>query len=605
MEAEPQHATNTRAGDVWWKYLLLATAAAAVYFYALGDSPLDRTEPHRALVAHQMVQSHQWLIPRLYGEVYLRKPPLIYWAEGAAEKLFGRGGEFVWRFPSAAGSVLLVLGVAFWTGRYFSPLAAIPAGFAVLSLIPLWEQDRGADIDALNTAAAVASALLTLSILHPQTRRRWLLIGPLAVTIACTLLLKGPGGLPPVLGAVIGPAIVLRSWRWLARPESWTAMLLGFGGFVTYGIAAKLEMRREQIVPTTDGFREALQRMVLHRWQDVLPAVLAPLTTLAYAVPASLALLFVWFVNRRSNRSNAPVILVSTLATGLLLFVAAGNGNARYEYVLLPLLGPIAGWVIAGRSLKEPRAGGCPPGGGGGGAPPHNRVRGVAPAGRGSFRSRFRAAVERAEPIVLIAFRELWCGIQIVVTAVIWKSSTHHAELIAAGLVSIAACHLPILLRRSTWSALSGWTAALMIPLLIVPMGQRKNIERSAKSARTAAAELRSVVGDSPVGVASMNRDMPELLYYAGMPVRAFGERGLDKLTAAGGQWVVVTQNNKFPEYQTIVSQVPGAFPRGVKALHLPKSVHYPVYVGWYDPPAGHPAVLPPKELPGLDETDE
>jgi 4-amino-4-deoxy-L-arabinose transferase-like glycosyltransferase len=596
MEDPLQYASPARTP--WWQYLLLTLAAITVYFYALGDSPLDRTEPHRALVAHQMVLSHQWLIPRLNGEVYLRKPPLIYWAEGAAEKLFGRGDEFVWRFPSAAGSVLLVLGVAVWTGRYLGGRAAIPAGFAVLSLIPLWEQDRGADIDALNTAAATASALLALSILHRQTRRRWLLIVPLSIAIACTLLLKGPGGLPPVLGAVIGPAVVLRSWRWLVRPAFWVALLIGFSGFIAYGIAAKLEMRREQIVPTTDGFREALQRMILHRWQDVLPAVLAPLTTLAYAVPASLAVLFVWIVKQPSNRSDAAVIPVSTLGAGLMLFLAAGNGNARYEYVLLPLLGPIAGWVIAGSDSKEPRTEGTPAVSG----PAGNPLIAGAPSVRGSSKFNHLAA---SEQIVLQAFREVWFGIQIVVTVAIWKSSDHHAALVIAASLSAIACHLPLVLRRSVWSPLSGWTAALMIPLLIVPMGQRKNIERSTKSARAAAAELRSVVGDLPVGVASMNRDMPELLYYAGMPVRAFGERGLDKLTAAGGQWVVVTQNAKFPEYQTILWQVPGAFPRDVRPLKMPGSVHYPVYVGWYDPPAGHPTVSPPKVLPGLDEDDE
>jgi hypothetical protein len=587
---------------LWWRYVLLTAAAVFVYFHALGHSPLDRTEPHRALVAHQMVLSHQWLIPRLYGEVYLRKPPLIYWAEGAAEKLFGHGGEFVWRFPSAAGSVLLVLGVAFWTGRYFGPRAAIPAGFAVLSLLPLWEQDRGADIDALNTAAAVASALLTLSILHPGTRRRWALVFPLGIAIGCTLLLKGPSGLPPVLGAVIGPAIMLRSWAWLRRPAFWVAFALGIGGFVAYGIAAKLQMRRENIVPTTDGFREALQRMVLHRWEDVIPAILAPLKSLGFAVPASLGLVFVWFVRLRPNRANGPAILASTLATGFLFFVISGNGNERYEYVLLPLVAPLAGWVIASvpnavRAL--PAAAGSA-----GSARPTCSDGKIEYFNPGAAREGPTPPERVALAVAAIGFRELWCGIQLVVTAVVSETSTHEALLGIALLFSVIACHLPYVLRRSTWSPLSGWTAALMIPLLIVPMAERKNLERSKKSARAASAQLRSIVGNSTVGVASMNRDMPELLYYAGMPVHAFGERGLDKLTEDRGQWVVVTQNKKFPEYQQITSQLPGSLTKLTK-LNLPASVHYDVWVGWYDPPADHPKLKLPVVPPGVDEADE
>ena len=63
-------------------------AAPALLFFALsllmnlpwlGMTPLSGTEGHRALTADEMVQSHQWLIPVLYGRPYLAKPPLHHW----------------------------------------------------------------------------------------------------------------------------------------------------------------------------------------------------------------------------------------------------------------------------------------------------------------------------------------------------------------------------------------------------------------------------------------------------------------------------------------------------------------------------------------------
>ena len=78
-----------------FQLLIVLLAGLFIYGFRLGDSPLDRTEPFRARwSAHlEMVKGGDWLIPRLYGEVYLRKPPLIYWIEAGTEKLMGRGDE--------------------------------------------------------------------------------------------------------------------------------------------------------------------------------------------------------------------------------------------------------------------------------------------------------------------------------------------------------------------------------------------------------------------------------------------------------------------------------------------------------------------------------
>jgi 4-amino-4-deoxy-L-arabinose transferase-like glycosyltransferase len=149
-----------------------------------------------------MVKGGDWLIPRLYGEVYLRKPPLIYWIEAGTEKLMGRGDEFVWRLPSAVGSALLAVFVAWWSDRWFGSRALLPAGFACLALVALWDQDRGADIDALNTAFAVVTSLCVLELVWGLGRMQagWSIA--MGLSLGATLLLKGPGGLPQVFGAL-------------------------------------------------------------------------------------------------------------------------------------------------------------------------------------------------------------------------------------------------------------------------------------------------------------------------------------------------------------------------------------------------------------------
>ena len=563
-------------------------AALFVYGYRVWDAPLDRTEPHRALVAHGIVQHGNWLLPRLNGELYLRKPPLVYWAEAAAEIVTGRAEPWVWRLPSVLGSACLAAVVAAWAGRWFGVGAIGPAGLAVLAVVPLFDQDRAADIDALNTAAAVVTALLALEILYGRRRRAWPWVVGLGVSTGAMLLLKGPGGLPPVLGALVGPSVVLRDWRWVRRPGVWVGLLIGSATFATYLVAAKVAVTHAGLHAETSGGTEALRRMVLHRWRDVLPAVVAPFTVLLYALPVSAAVLFAlrppppgtpgggWGEGLRPVEDRSPLgdphpnplpgyrgrgttAILATIAAGFLLFVAAGNGNPRYEYVLLPLLGMVVGAVATS--------------------------------------DRSTAGDGRLLRVGLAAAVVLWVGLQLTVTANVWPAGVDRVGLAVAAVASVAAAVGWFRLGRPIV------LAGLVVALVAVPLADRKNLERQRRSTRGVAVQLRAIVGDGPVCVASENRDVPELFYYAGVPVRAFGESGLAALAAApGGRWVVLGQNKMFPEFRTLTAQVPGAFPRGWHTLRLPKGDA--VYVGWYDPPAGtSPVVTGPRVAdPDADE---
>ena len=237
--------------------LIIFASGLFIYGWRLGDSPLDRTEPFRALVAHHMATSGDWLIPRLYGEVYLRKPPLIYWIEASVEKFFGHGNEFVWRLPSAVGSAALAAITAWFARRWFGGKALLPSGFACLALIALWDQDRSTDIDALNTLAAMLTTMCVLELISSLRSRplvKWSLAA--GISLGATLLLKGPGGLAQVAGAIIGPAILLRNWRVVRRPAIIVSILIGFTIFTAYLLAAMHAMHVAGITPDRSGGAE-------------------------------------------------------------------------------------------------------------------------------------------------------------------------------------------------------------------------------------------------------------------------------------------------------------------------------------------------------------
>src|ERR1700728_4560637 len=84
---------------------LYALLAAILYLPGLGQPALwEPDEGRYAEIAREMVVSGDYVTPRDDYELYFEKPPLVYWAEAAAIKIFGVN-EFAVRVPAALFSV--------------------------------------------------------------------------------------------------------------------------------------------------------------------------------------------------------------------------------------------------------------------------------------------------------------------------------------------------------------------------------------------------------------------------------------------------------------------------------------------------------------------
>ena len=115
----------------------LVFAGVLFFFPGLGDLEFFRhTEADRSLIAWEMLQRGDYLVPHLLGSEILTKPPLFYWLQSGSFAFFGEVSEFAARVPSAlfgiAGmllqfAVLRALGV----GRIWSLAAACILGSSV------------------------------------------------------------------------------------------------------------------------------------------------------------------------------------------------------------------------------------------------------------------------------------------------------------------------------------------------------------------------------------------------------------------------------------------------------------------------------------------
>ncbi|MBB6430514.1 ArnT family glycosyltransferase [Algisphaera agarilytica] len=137
----------------WGVVLAWGVLTAAALWPGLADAPLTGTEGHRAMTGSQMLERGEYVVPTLFGQTYLRKPPGQYWLIAGAEGVVGQPTEWVWRLPGVLSIAGLVALLAWWGGRWFGTMGALAAGAAAVSLFSWWTMARSADIDAANTLA--------------------------------------------------------------------------------------------------------------------------------------------------------------------------------------------------------------------------------------------------------------------------------------------------------------------------------------------------------------------------------------------------------------------------------------------------------------------
>ncbi|HEY7157999.1 MAG TPA: glycosyltransferase family 39 protein [Gemmataceae bacterium] len=145
---------------------LLLLLCGVLFFYGLNRGELYQTESLRAIIAAEFLRSGNWIVPTLYGEPLLTKPPGMYTAIALASWPAGRVSAATARLPSAlAATAIVFLFYAVFArrlGRRTGLLAAalLPASVLWLQRVP------SAEIDLLQLAWVTAALLCFLRALE-------------------------------------------------------------------------------------------------------------------------------------------------------------------------------------------------------------------------------------------------------------------------------------------------------------------------------------------------------------------------------------------------------------------------------------------------------
>lgn len=322
------------------KVLLSTTIvlAALLFFWGLGSIPLlTFNEARRAVPASNIFATGDWLLPRLNGELYLTKPPLLYWLAAGFSHLLGAANEWAVRLPSAVAAAI----VAWVTYRYARRQFGLwPALFALQVLIAntgFAMDARRAHIEMLLTALCSCSLLSAFKYTRDQGDRKWLWLS--YFLLGAATLTKGPLALLFVTLPLLVDALYQRQprhWQALRDPIGWAIfVVVGSSWFVAVtwkmGFGIWNAILQKDIVDKVSGSAgDPFYMYFLWLLADFLPWSL-----LLFAAPLS-----TW---RRWRQQPAIVALAIAVGVPLLVYSCFGNKNAKYMLPIYPLVAIVLG----------------------------------------------------------------------------------------------------------------------------------------------------------------------------------------------------------------------------------------------------------------------
>jgi len=152
---------------------LLLLLVALLFFFALGNHELQgSTEARVAGIAMAMHLDNDWVVPQLFREPFLEKPPLSLWLDAGAIRLFG-GTPGAVRLASAfAGlfSVMLFYGMLRRFGR--PKTLAFSAALILATMASYWSNVRGVGEDSLLSLGVTTALLAFYQAMRPESERQ-------------------------------------------------------------------------------------------------------------------------------------------------------------------------------------------------------------------------------------------------------------------------------------------------------------------------------------------------------------------------------------------------------------------------------------------------
>jgi 4-amino-4-deoxy-L-arabinose transferase-like glycosyltransferase len=332
--------------------LIVLLVWAAIYLPALGSLAIKGEEGRRILPAIRMIETGDYIVPRVGSTTYFRKPPLVNWLVAVSFKVFGVRNEWAARLPSALS--VLAVAIAFVTVARISlgPSGSTIAALIWLTNIGMIEKGRLIEIEGLYVSLSGLAIIFWLSF-WSQEKSPWLIWLPASIFLGLALLAKGPLHLVFFYAIVLAVLWQTKRWRLLVRPAHFAALAIMLAIFAAWAIPFLLS---------------ATTQVALHKWSAQFSGRLSATgfnfsswiqnipRSLMYFLPWVILLPFIRFSKFHDiGQRRLARALTWGIAVPFLVINLVPGAMSRYS---MPVLVP-ASWLLAmsyvGEALRWPK----------------------------------------------------------------------------------------------------------------------------------------------------------------------------------------------------------------------------------------------------------
>ncbi len=327
-----------------YKRLFFATVIIGllILFWGLGTVSLTSlNEGRRALAIKEMFASGNWLLPTLNGELYLTKPPFLYWFSLIFSNLAGAVNEWTLRLPSALAALVTLWMVYRYSLKKFGAWPALFSLQILLANLGFAMLARRAEIEMLLTMLCVGSLLSAFKYTEAPAKKAWIYLSYFLLALA--VLTKGPVALlfvtlPLIVAAIWTKDLLiqqvlanLKGWViFLAVAASWYLAVSMQLGFDIWSVIVK---------------RDMLDKM---QAEDVAKPILS---YVGWIIVDFLFLVGILLIRPRALFHSIIAkrewkLIITAIVVPLIVFSMFSNKHAKYLLPIYPFIAVVLGvWI--------------------------------------------------------------------------------------------------------------------------------------------------------------------------------------------------------------------------------------------------------------------